>query len=145
MDMINQLITNEVFIVCFVSWFASQFIKTTITLFKDKRFDIKQLLIGMGGMPSSHTAVVCGMTASVLLVEGVTTLFIVTLMFAIVIVRDSMGVRRESGKHAALLNKLTSLMYKKKEKTKLNELTGHTPLQVLLGAVIGILVAVLII
>ena len=145
MQIITQIMTNKVIIACLVAWLSSQIIKTTINFFREKKFDINHLLFGVGGMPSSHTAVTCCLTVAVLIKDGITTVFAVALILTLITLRDSMGVRRESGKHARVLNMISKIIYKKKPEEQFNEILGHTPLQVLVGAILGIIVAIVIV
>jgi len=95
-------------------------------------------------MPSSHSAMVSAMAASVAFVEGIdSNLFVVTLMFALIVVRDALGVRRSSGIQARVLNWLGR---QTAEKLKISfhpikEVHGHSPLEVAVGAVLGIIIA----
>lgn len=104
-------------------------------------------LVGSGGMPSSHSATVCGMTTAAALHYGVGSFeFAVCFILSMVVMYDAMGVRRETGKQAKLLNsillenplKLSGEVLQE----KLKEYVGHTPLQVAAGAILGIALAV---
>jgi uncharacterized protein len=145
MEILTQIITNKIVIACFIAWLLSQIIKATITIFKEKKFDITQLIFGVGGMPSSHTSTTCCLTTAILLTEGPTTLFVASTIFTLIIIRDSIGVRRQSGKQAGIINKITQLIYKGKQKEKLNETTGHTITQTVIGAILGIIIAIVIV
>lgn len=109
-----QILTNKILLACLTAWFLSQAIKTALKITKEKKFDINYLIFGVGGMPSSHTAVVSSLAASILLLEGATTLFALSLIFAIIVMRDSIWMRK-----------------------------AHNLREVFVGAVLGILVAVL--
>jgi len=111
---------------------------------KKKRELVEVLIWRTGGMPSSHAAVVCSMCTSVALVEGIASnLFVLSFWFALVVLRDAMGVRRSTG----LLSKgLNNLGKQVSEKTDLDfhpvkEIQGHTPLEVVIGGLLGIFVA----
>lgn len=103
--------------------------------------------MGSGGMPSSHSASVCSIVVALVKLDQVATpLFGLAVLFAMVVMHDAMGVRLESGKHARLINiliKKTDLKEVDNEKD-LKELLGHTTMQVLIGAVLGVLIALLI-
>lgn len=144
MKILTQLINNKILLSCLIAWIVPQAMKTIITFSKENRIDIKQFLVGMGGMPSSHASVACALTTSVLLNEGDATMFVVCLIFTLIILRDSIGFRKESGKQAILLNKLASDVYKSNPE-KVNEYCGHTMAQVILGAAIGIFIAIVIV
>ncbi len=121
----------------------AQLIKFFTLLIREKRIDVRTL-VTTGGMPSSHTALVTGLTASVGLLEGFSsTLFDVSLVLAMVVMYDAAGVRRAAGKQARIINQIIfdlqhSLSFKE---SHLKELLGHTPLEVIGGAILGILVA----
>jgi len=140
---LGQLLHNDVVIATFLGWFSAQLIKVISGVIREKRFNFKWF-VGTGGMPSSHAAGVTALTTSVGLYEGVgTALFGVTLMFCVIVLCDAQGVRRASGKQAEILNTIMDDIYWKKkiQEDKLKELLGHTPIQVLAGMVIGIIVA----
>ena len=106
-------------------------------------------MIGSGGMPSSHSATVCALaTAAGMKYGGGSFEFAISAMFAIVVMYDAMGVRRETGIQAKVLNEmmdlLTNMGKEMSAEDRLKELVGHTPLQVLMGALLGVLIAVLI-
>jgi acid phosphatase family membrane protein YuiD len=121
----------------------AQLIKFFTLLIRERRIDVRTL-VTTGGMPSSHTALVTGLCASVGLLEGFTsTIFDVSLVLAMVVMYDAAGVRRAAGKQARIINRIIfdlqhSLSFKE---SHLKELLGHTPLEVIGGAMLGILVA----
>ena len=121
-------------------WFGIQVFKVIHDLVKTKKFDFKRIL-GAGGMPSSHSAVVTSLATLIGKNEGVTTpIFAMSVIFAFVVMYDATGVRRAAGKQAKLLNKLveTPGLSGVQVGEKLVEVLGHTPIQVLVGAVLGI-------
>ena len=123
-------------------------LKTIIYLIINKRF-VAERMVGGGGMPSSHSATVCALaTAAGMRYGGGSFEFAVAAMFAIVVMYDAMGVRRETGIQAKVLNEmmelLTNMGKEMSAEDKLKELVGHTPLQVLMGAILGILIAALV-
>jgi hypothetical protein len=125
---------------------VAQTVKVVLGVVQEKRFNFKWF-IGTGGMPSSHTAGVTALTAGVGLYEGLyTSLFAVTLMFAIIVICDAQGVRRSTGRQAEILNTIMDDIYFKKkiQEEKLIELVGHTPFQVIIGLVLGLGTAFLI-
>ncbi|MBD3295902.1 MAG: divergent PAP2 family protein [Candidatus Omnitrophica bacterium] len=127
----------------FTAWFVAQSIKVGLGVVREKRFNFKWF-VGTGGFPSSHAAGVTALTSAVAFQEGVgTTLFTVTLMFAIVVISDARGVRYSTGKQAEILNRMLDDIYWKKhiQEDRLKELVGHTPVQVLAGMAVGIAVA----
>lgn len=135
-------IQNKYIYVPFLLWFSIQLFKVIYDLIKTKKFNFKRIM-GAGGMPSSHSAIVTGLATLIGKYQGVDTpIFAVTLILAAVVMYDACGVRRAAGKQAVLLNKivetpgLTGLQVSE----KLVEVLGHTPTQVVVGALIGILV-----
>lgn len=130
----------------FFLWFGIQLFKLIYDLITTKKFNFKRIM-GAGGMPSSHSAVVAGLATLVGKYEGVSsTIFAVSLIMAFVVMYDACGVRRAAGKQAALLNKLieTPGLTGVQVSEKLVEVLGHTPIQVLVGALIGFAVGLVI-
>lgn len=119
---------------------AAQVIKTIIFAFEHRRADMR-MLFTTGGMPSSHSSSVVAMATSVGLLEGFdSTLFAIALALAVVVMYDSAGVRRAAGKQAAVLNQIVSELLSEQHKlsgAKLKELLGHSPNEVILGALLG--------
>ena len=124
------------------TWFFIQLFKLLYDLIKNKKFNFKRIL-GAGGMPSSHSAVVTSLATMIGKYEGFDTYgFAIDWIFACVVMYDAAGVRRAAGKQAKLLNKIveTPGLTKVQVSEKLVEALGHTPMQVIVGAVIGIIV-----
>ena len=139
-------IQNKYIYVPFLLWFGIQFFKLIYDLVTTKKFNFKRIL-GAGGMPSSHSAVVTGLATLVGKYEGVNTpIFAITLILAFVVMYDACGVRRAAGKQAALLNKLieTPGLTGVQVSEKLVEVLGHTPIQVFVGALIGLIAGLFI-
>ncbi len=125
-------------------WFAAQFLKIIITLFHEKQFKIS-LLWSSGGMPSSHSALVTALAASVGCVCGVSSAeFAVAAILAFVVMYDAAGVRRAVGEQAKILNKINADKRETTFEKVLKELIGHTPLQVFFGGALGITIGILI-
>lgn len=132
-------------IVPIATWFSIQLFKLIYDLVKTKQFNFKRIL-GAGGMPSSHSAVVTSLATLIGKYEGTdTAIFAVSLIFAFVVMYDAAGVRRAAGKQAKLLNKIvqTPGLSKVEVSEKLVEALGHTPFQVIVGAIIGIIVGLI--
>lgn len=145
MDFLNTLIHNTVLVSAVLGWFVAQVLKTLIHLFFTKKF-VPERLVGSGGMPSSHSATVCALATAILIQEGPDSLFFaIALILAIIVMHDAMGVRRETGIQARILNEMMQLFEDMGSdmpaQEKLKEFVGHTPLQVLIGAILGILIA----
>lgn len=138
-------IQNKYIYIPFLLWFGIQLFKLIYDLVTTKKFNFKRIL-GAGGMPSSHSAVVAGITTLIGKYEGVNTpLFALSLVVAFVVMYDACGVRRAAGKQAAMLNKIieTPGLTGMQVSEKLVEVLGHTPFQVLVGALIGIVVGLI--
>lgn len=128
------------------TWFFIQLFKLIYDLVKTKKFNFKRIM-GAGGMPSSHSAVVTSLATLIGKYEGIdSSIFAIALIFAFVVMYDAAGVRRAAGKQAAVLNKIlaTPGMTSVEVQEKLVEFLGHTPIQVFVGAAIGIIVGVLV-
>lgn len=133
-------------IVPFLVWFGIQLFKFIYDLVKSKKFNFKRLMQA-GGMPSSHSGVVISLTTMIGKNVGINSpLFAVALIFSFIVMYDAAGVRRAAGKQAKLLNKivetpgLTGLQVSE----RLVEVLGHTPVQVIVGAAIGVIVGLLV-
>ena len=140
---------NPILLSTLTSWFFAQIIKTIIMLLKTRRktpkATLESLIWRTGGMPSSHSALVASMVVSVAFAEGMqSNLFVVTLMLALIIIRDSLGVRRSSGIQSRILNMLGRQVGEKLtiDYHPVKEIHGHTPLEVLVGILLGIFIAV---
>ena len=133
-------------IVPFGVWGAIQVFKVIWDLIATHKFNFKRIL-GAGGMPSSHSAVVTSIATMIAKTEGIDSkMFALAVVFACVVMYDAAGVRRAAGKQAKLLNKIveTPGMTNIQVQEKLVEVLGHTPTQVFVGALIGIIVGFLL-
>ena len=148
MNFLQELVFNRIFISAVLGWFIAQVLKTIIHLFLTKKF-VAERMIGSGGMPSSHSATVCALaTATGMTYGGGSFEFSIAVILAIIVMHDAMGVRRETGIQAKVINEMleafTNMGKKMSPEEKLKEFVGHTPLQVLAGAILGILIAVMV-
>ena len=142
MNNFEGFIGNKYIIVPILTWFCIQLFKLIYDLVTTKKFNFKRIL-GAGGMPSSHSAVVVSLATLIGKDIGVDTpLFAISLLFAFVVMYDAAGVRRAAGKQARLLNKIveTPGLSGLQVQEKLVEVLGHSPKQVFVGALIGIIV-----
>ena len=142
----NELLGNQVLISAVLGWTVAQFLKTVIDMVLNRSFNPERIF-GSGGMPSSHSATVCALaTATGIRYGGGSFEFALAAVFAIVVMYDAMGVRQETGKQGKVLNEMMEIftqMGKNIDAEKaLKELVGHTPLQVLMGAILGIIIAI---
>ena len=147
MNSFEQLIGNRILVSAVTGWFVAQILKTLIYTLMTKRFEPERL-VGSGGMPSSHSSTVCAMAAASGQIYGLGSFeFAVTVIIAIIVMHDAMGVRLETGKQAKLINEIVETFKTMNGKTlaeeKLKEFVGHTPLQVLMGAILGIAIGIL--
>ena len=132
-------------IVPFATWFFIQLFKLIYDLVKTKKFNFKRIL-GAGGMPSSHSAVVVALCTMIGKNYGINSaIFGLSVVFAFVVMYDAAGVRRAAGKQAKLLNKIvqTPGLSNVEVTEKLQEVLGHTPTQVFVGAFIGLIVGLI--
>lgn len=130
------------FIVPFGVWFFIQLFKLIYDLVTTKQFNFKRIL-GAGGMPSSHSAVVTSLSTMIGISEGIESpLFALSVIFAFIVMYDAAGVRRAAGKQAKILNEIVNTpgLSGVQVTGKLQEALGHTPIQVFVGAIIGIIV-----
>jgi len=142
-DAIVTIIQNKIFLATILAWLIAQVLKIILYARKQRRINFR-LLLGSGGMPSSHSATVMALCIAVGRIEGWnTSLFIVSLIFAIIIMTDAVGVRRAVGQQARILNIMVDELYEKGtiSEWRLKELLGHTPVEVFVGAGLGVLIA----
>lgn len=126
-------------------WFFIQLFKLIWDIVVTHKFNFKRIL-GAGGMPSSHSAVVTSLATMIGKTQGLTSpIFALSVIFACVVMYDAAGVRRAAGKQAKLLNKLieTPGLTNLQVQEKLVEVLGHTPVQVFAGALIGVIVGII--
>ena len=148
MDFLTELLDNQIFISAILGWFVAQVLKTLIHMIINKKF-VAERMVGSGGMPSSHSSTVCALaTAAGMKYGGGSYEFAIAVMLAIIVMYDAMGVRRETGKQGRVLNEMleifTNMGNQISAEEKLKEFVGHTPFQVLMGAILGIIIALLV-
>ncbi len=157
MAFFEEFFANRVLAAAVLGWLCAQILKVIFTLVMTKKVQLERLW-GAGGMPSAHSAMVCALTIAMARVDGVNSPgFALAVVFAFVTMYDAMGVRREAGVHARLLNKYLNEIETKNadidgdgvpdkevDEIELKEFIGHTPIEVLGGVLLGILVGVLI-
>ena len=141
-QMINFFFKYEFLIVPFCTWLGIQLFKVIYDRFETKQWHWKRL-VGTGGMPSSHSAVVVSLSTLIGKKFGIDSpFFAMSWIFSIIVMYDAAGVRRAVGEQAKVLNNIMT----EKNMTgseKLQEMTGHTPFQVLVGALIGFLTGII--
>lgn len=146
MNIFIKFITNKYIYVPVLLWLAIQCFKVIYDLIATKRFNFKRI-VGAGGMPSSHTAIVISLTTLIGKDIGVDTpLFALALITSLIVMYDAAGVRRAAGKQAALLNKIVNTpgLSIPQVQERLVEVLGHTPVQVVVGAIIGVAVGLIV-
>ena len=129
-----------------VAWAIAQAAKVILTSMHQRKLNLR-VLAETGGMPSSHAAIVMGMTTAVGKYAGVSSAaFAIALIFSFVVMYDAAGLRRAAGRQAAILNRLVEDLVHMRgmQEQRLRELLGHTPVEVLVGAVLGIVVGLIL-
>lgn len=145
MNFFEQISQNEILFASLMGWLVAQILKTLIHMCFTREF-VAERLVGSGGMPSSHSATVCALATATGIRYGYSGFeFALALILAIIVMYDAIGVRRETGIQAQVLNEMMELFKNMgshmKAQDKLKEFVGHTPLQVLAGAILGIIIA----
>ncbi|MDP4152379.1 MAG: divergent PAP2 family protein [Bacillota bacterium] len=147
MKFLQELFLNKVLLSAVLSWIVAQSIKTLIAFIKTKHFDAKWIT-GSGGMPSGHTASVCALTTEIAIISGADSVeFALSFVLSAVVIYDSLNIRKAAGDHAKVLNKmiLSTLNGEEPLNSKLfRELLGHKPIEVIAGALLGIVIALLV-
>ena len=148
MQFIHSILTfNEILTVSLLSWFVAQVLKTIINFILLGKFQLERMW-GDGGMPSAHSATVCAMVIATARSVGFSSpIFAVASVVAIITMHDAMGVRHETGEQAKVLNQMIEQWIDISEQNApflqnmhLKEMVGHTPLQVLAGVLVGVVV-----
>jgi acid phosphatase family membrane protein YuiD len=138
-----DIVTNRHLVTGVVGLVLAQVLKVFFDYWQTRSWS-RAMLTSTGGMPSSHSSLVVALMLSIGLYEGFgTTLFAVAATLALVVMHDAFGIRRAAGKQAEAINFLFSKLEKQgiRPNTKLKELLGHTPLEVMGGAILGVAVA----
>lgn len=142
-----ELVTNRVLLCAAAAWIMAQIIKIFTSSKYRKTLRPGHLLVRSGGMPSSHSAVVCATCFSCGILYGYdSAIFAISAVLAVVVMRDAAGIRRQAGKQAEVINEMSARLNKNRKEVKqvtLSELLGHTPLQVFFGALLGVAMAFL--
>ncbi len=143
----NNLLTNAPFLSAFFACLIAQFVKPIISVIVGDKFDIKRAF-STGGMPSSHTATVIALTTTIALRYGIgSTLFAISAVFGTIVIHDAMGIRKEAGKQAELLNEWSRIFIEIHEEgqftqANLKTMLGHSFSQVFFGAILGLIVGI---
>jgi uncharacterized protein len=129
-----------------VAWTIAQAAKVLLTSYRQRRLNLR-VLAETGGMPSSHSAIVMGLTTAVGKYAGVSSApFAIALIFTFVVMYDAAGLRRAAGRQAEVLNRLVEDLVHMRgvQEMRLRELLGHTPMEVIVGAAIGLVVGLIL-
>lgn len=140
-----QIVHNKIFMTTLSAWIIAQTVKVSIGVIRQKKFDFRWF-VGTGGMPSSHAAGASCLATAVGLEYGFNSVyFALAASFALVVMFDAQGVRRATGKQARILNKITEDIYwqGRIDESRLRELIGHTSFEVVVGFLLGVLIAFL--
>lgn len=143
MKRLDQRGTFKILYVTSLAWAVAQGLKVLIYYVRNRKFNFR-LFVGTGGMPSSHSAYVCSLATALGIETGWDSpVFLLSVGMAIVIMTDAAGVRRAAGQQAKILNEIMEDLNRSKPvpQQRLKELLGHTPVQVIVGAFLGIAIA----
>ena len=147
MSMMLNIVNNRVIQAAVLAWAIAQGLKVLLTMILSRQFDSSRVF-GSGGMPSSHSSLVCAMLTVIGFHEGFdSSIFALAFCFTGVVMYAAAGVRRSAGKNAAMINHLLDGLSDNGyafDEERLKELVGHTPVQVMAGALLGILVGTLL-
>ena len=148
MNAIKEFFGNYMIIAPATAWFSAQIIKVFTGMFRERKFSLTIMLFSNGGMPSSHSAAVCALVAASAIRFGPGSFELaISGLFAMIVMIDALGVRYETGEQAKIINKITKELFSGRPdeiNTGLKELVGHTPFQVFVGAIWGIVVGILL-
>lgn len=140
-----ELCGNGILLTALIAWFAAQLIKVIIVLIIERRVDFTRIT-GSGGMPSSHSSFTVSLAAAIGFTNGFDSVeFALAAAFSLVVMYDASGVRRSAGQQAAILNRIVEKLGKEELSAtgkKLKELLGHTPMEVMAGAILGLIIAI---
>ena len=143
--MLHEIITNSILIIPLSTWAIAQVLKVIVILIKKKQLDLRYLIIS-GGMPSAHAAMVSALATSVALIQGLGSVaFGISTILAVIVMYDAAGVRQSVGKQSVVLNRIIRELRFRRPIIELGhdlkELVGHTQFQVIIGGLLGIVVA----
>lgn len=144
---LKGLLFNHMLICAVISYFLAQFLKFVICLIREKKVDFT-LMFASGGMPSSHSSTVVALAISAARCFGTDSPeFAISFILAAVVMYDAAGIRRAAGEQAKVLNRMIKDLSEHNDfqaDKRLKELLGHTPLQVIMGAILGCAVALIV-
>lgn len=144
--LINDILGNKVIIAGFLGWATAQILKVVVNSIKVKKIDLNRI-VGSGGMPSSHSGFVMAVAVKTGIEAGFSSpMFALALTFAVVVMYDAAGVRRAAGNQARVLNLIIKDLSHRKgiQQDHLKELIGHTPFEVIAGAILGTIIGIIV-
>ena len=148
MNFFYEFISNYYLVAAISGWMVAQIIKIFTGFFKLQEFSLKNMLFGTGGMPSSHTSCACALCTACLLKDGISSVTVaISGVLAMIVMIDAAGVRYETGKQAKALNLIITELFSTDPEhadVHFKELIGHSPLQVIVGAITGVITACLL-
>ena len=149
LDFLRDFFGNYLLISAICGWLVAQMAKMVVGLFTGHRVNPIKMLISNGGMPSSHSATVWALSTACLIAYGVGSVyFAMSAIFAFVVMNDAANVRYQTGEQSKILNRMVKEVFPDTDEENppphLKELVGHTPLQIAMGAIVGVLVAVVL-
>ena len=143
---VKDFFGNYMLMSAMAAWLSAQIIKIFTGVFQNRKMSLTVLLFSTGGMPSSHAAAVVALATAAGLSQGFNSpIFAACGVLSVIVMIDASGVRYETGKQATIINKITKELFSGKVEeinTGLKELVGHTPFQVLVGAILGLSVGI---
>ena len=139
----NEILGNRILIIALIACLSAQALKLIVDLIKNQKLNIRALLT-TGGMPSSHSALVSALATGIGIKTGWSSPeFAIATIFAIIVMYDAAGVRQAAGKQARILNQIIDELFQENpefNEDRLKELLGHTPFQVIMGLLLGVLI-----
>lgn len=145
MEAINEILQNHVLVISLIACFSAQLLKLVIEMITHHQLNFR-VLVETGGMPSSHSALVTALACGIGQTIGWSSpAFAATSVFAVIVMYDATGVRQAAGKQAKILNQIVDEFFHEHElkEDRLKELLGHTPVQVVAGAALGVIIGLL--
>ena len=144
MDNLRHIVDNQVLVVALLACVIAQSLKVVVELARSQTLNLR-VLVESGGMPSSHSALVTALATGIGQVVGWDSIeFAMATIFAVIVMYDAAGVRQAAGKHAQVINQIVAEFFQEGHPfgdAKLKELLGHTPLQVVMGGIVGVIIA----
>jgi len=140
---IKEFFGNYMLVSAIIGWLSAQIIKIFTNLFLKKKFDLR-MLFANGGMPSSHSSTVLALSTAAAIQYGFgSAVFAICGILSVIVMNDAFGVRWQAGKQAQVINKMIVELFSNTDEfdVKLKEIIGHTPFQVFMGALLGLVVA----